>query len=386
MIMTDRIVVRDYTLTGEGYLHVKATLSRTGIQDYYGWEISEEPSDKVFRVYRPAEEVFAKEALASFHLRPVTDGHPFDGVNAETWRKEAVGVIGSDTRQDGGHMAATLLITDAMICNRIQRDGSVELSCGYSCDLIMDGGVTETGETYDAKQTNIRGNHVAIVEQGRCGPSCKAGGDQMPNLTDCSGKSRCQCQRNPDTKGQDEMTTKTVTIDGKQLEVTADVAAVIEGLQAKIAADEKSYGKLRDASAQLAEIVEKNTKVKTDELAAKDAEIADLKSKIPTADQIAATAIELAGVIADAKAIAPDLDTKGKAADAVRSDAVKFALGDKAASLDGKSADYITATFDRLVEAAKSSDGNAPLRVGGDSKPSAAKTYSDNLVNAWKGA
>lgn len=550
MRFADRIAVKDFALTGEGYLRVRATLSRTGIQDYYGWELGKTEAEwgRVFKVYRPADEVFSGDALASFRLRPITDGHPYDGVNAETWRKEAVGVVGEDTRRDGIHMAATLLITDAKISNRVQRKGSVELSCGYDCDLDETPGLTADGEAYDAVQRNIRGNHVAIVDQGRCGPSCATGNDgstgspkivmllaskdtqralaawcdaagfdrstthggnkinpadfdfhvtviatanavtvptgehtipgielaatgfgvlgtngdipvmnldaggvlgdmrkhyvsayravptfadfkphvslsyswsgspaidglrvpdgplvfdrivvdefdapkpkadAMPSLTDCPGNSRCQCQRtpSPDTKGQDAMTTKTVTVDGKQLEVTADVAAVIEGLQAKIADGSTSYGKLKDAAGQLAEIVEKHTKTKADEIAAKDAEIADLKAKVPTADQIAAIAADLANVIADAKSLAPDLDTKGKTADAIRTEAVRAVMGDKASTMDGKSADYIAATFDRLVESAKDG-GNAPLTIKGvDRAADAYATYCKNLDSGWK--
>ena len=397
MRIVDRIAVTDMVMTGEGYLRVAAKLSRTGIQDYYGWEIGRQDKgewDRVYRIYRDPAEVFSPDALASFGLKPITDGHPVASVTAETWAKEAKGIIADDVRRDGDHMAATLLLTDAEIINRTQRKGgTVELSCGYDCDLDMSAGVTDAGETYDGRQTNIRGNHVAIVDQGRCGSSCatSSGADTMPKLTDCPGNPRCQCQStpaNPDsTKGQDAMSNKTVTIDVKQLEVTADVAAVIEGLQAKVAHGDK----VKDAAMQLAEIVERHTSVKAAEIAAKDAEIADLKGKLPTADQIAATATELASVMADAKSIAPDLDTKGQTADAIRLAAAKVAMGDKAAALDGKSADYVAATFDRLVDAAKSGSGSDPLRDGfkaGSGAKDAAphKTYLDSLANAWKGA
>lgn len=391
MRFTDRIAVSDLQMTGEGYLRASARLSRTGIQDYMGYECGKAGDDatRVFRIYRPSDEVFAPETLASFRLKPVTDAHPIDNVTAKTWRKEAVGIVGEDVRQEGEHTAATLLITDADIANRIQRNGSVELSCGYDCDLDETPGVTDAGESYDAVQRNIRGNHVAIVEQGRCGPSCKVGADAMPKMTDCPGNSRCQCQRTPDTKGQDDMTTKTVTVDGKQLEVTADVAAVIEGMQAKIAQGEKDYGNLKDAAGSLAEIVERHTKVKADEIAAKDAEIADLKAKVPTADQLQAMADERASVIADAKTIAPDIVASGKALDAIRKEAVGIALGNDAKALDGKSADYIAATFDRLVLAAKDAASDpvtAAFKSGTrDAKISPRDAYLARTANAWKG-
>ena len=44
------------------------------------------------------------------------------------------------------------------------KDGrSRELSCGYYCDLDETPGEYE-GQRYDARQRNIRGNHLALVE------------------------------------------------------------------------------------------------------------------------------------------------------------------------------------------------------------------------------
>lgn len=211
----------------------------------------------------------------------------------------------------------------------------------------------------------------------------------MPQFRDCGGNSRCGCQRNNDPKGQD-MTTKTVTVDGKQFQVTADVAAVIEGLQAKIADGNASYDKLKDASAQLAEIVERHNGATAETIAAKDAEIEELKARVPTADQLQALADERASVIADAKSIAPDLDPKGKGLADIRKEASAVALGDDAASLEGKSDDYIVATFDRLVAAAKNSAVDpvtAAFKSGAkDAKVSPRDAYLARTANAWKGA
>ncbi len=172
MRLNDVVTISDFSMTPEGYMHARARLSRTGIQEYFGFEIGAEDSDRTYRVYRPASEVFDDTALASFLGKPVTDGHPWDGVTASNWRQEAVGIVQNDVRQDGEHVAASLMINDAEIANRIQRTGAVELSCGYDSELVWGPGVTEHGETYDAYQRNIRGNHVAVVEKGRCGASC----------------------------------------------------------------------------------------------------------------------------------------------------------------------------------------------------------------------
>ncbi|MDD0873422.1 DUF2213 domain-containing protein, partial [Xylella fastidiosa] len=71
--------------TPEGYLIVPARFARTGIQHYAAHELGLSGADpqRVIRVYRPPEEVFAAEAIASFDGRPITDEHPDEEVTAE---------------------------------------------------------------------------------------------------------------------------------------------------------------------------------------------------------------------------------------------------------------------------------------------------------------
>lgn len=387
MLIFDRVSLGDAVLTPEGYLRVPARISRTGLQDYYGWEIGQEPADRLFKVYRPADEVFAQEALDSIQLKPVTDNHPWDGVDASTWKERAVGIVGQDVTRDGDHVKATLLLTDANAINKVQR-GVVELSAGYSSELLVEPGTTDAGETYDAKQTAIRVNHVAIVEQGRCGPTCRVGADHMPMTTDCNGNSRCKCQRTPQPpKGQDM--TKTVTVDGKQIEVTADVASVIEALQAKVTAADEKYSALVDTSKQLADIVEAHNAVKASEVAAKDAKIAELEKKVPTADELDRLATERAALVSDAKLIVSDLDPIGKDTAAIKAEAVKAKLGD--AAVEGKSADYVAAAFDMLVATAKAEPAD-PIRDAfksgtTDNKANPRDKYLADTASAWqKGA
>lgn len=183
---------------------------------------------------------------------------------------------------------------------------------------------------------------------------------------------------------------KTVTVDGKQIEVTADVAAVIEGLQAKVTAADEKYGKLADTSKQLADIVEAHNKIKADEIAAKDAKIGDLEKQVPTADALQQLADERASLIADVKLVAADIDCKGKDAATIKKEAVTAHYGD-AAKIDGKSDEYVSAVFDVLVQSAKDGNTTDPIRdtiKGGDTgkKVSPRDAYLADLGNAWKGA
>jgi hypothetical protein len=90
-------------------------------------------------------------------------------VDGSNWRRLAVGHVGDDPRRadDGKHVAASVWIQDAKAQQRI-RDGELqELSVGYSAALDETSGTSPDGEHYDAKQTEIRGNHVALLKAGQ---------------------------------------------------------------------------------------------------------------------------------------------------------------------------------------------------------------------------
>ena len=57
-------------------------------------------------------------------------------------------------------MLGTLVITDAKTIEEIEEGKHTDLSCGYDCDI---------DDSENPQQKNIRGNHVALCEQGRAG-------------------------------------------------------------------------------------------------------------------------------------------------------------------------------------------------------------------------
>lgn len=82
-----------------------------------------------------------------------------------------MGHVSNDVRQDGDHVASTLLIQAGSMIRQIEARRRSELSCGYDCDLEFTPGVTSQGEIYDAIQRGILYNHVAIGPEnwGRAG-------------------------------------------------------------------------------------------------------------------------------------------------------------------------------------------------------------------------
>lgn len=152
--------------TPEGYLIcTDAVLSRTGKQEYRRCELFGDACndpDKMINVERTSDEVFSDKAMSSFENKPICIQHPDVDVNSENYNELAVGFVrdiykGFDNGQPV--MLGTLVITNKEAVDDIESGKYKELSCGYDCDISED----------DLTQRNIRGNHVALCEQGRAG-------------------------------------------------------------------------------------------------------------------------------------------------------------------------------------------------------------------------
>ena len=157
------------SLTPEGFLLCEdVPLARTGELVYVEGEVPlEAGSDGVIHVERYPEDVFAPEAIASFAGKPVTSDHPSEEVTPENWKKYAVGTLQNPRQGEGAFadcLMADLLITDAAAIQEV-RDGKREVSCGYEAEY-------EQVSPGRGIQRQIVGNHVALVDQGRCGPRC----------------------------------------------------------------------------------------------------------------------------------------------------------------------------------------------------------------------
>jgi len=147
-----------------GFVRAEGYLTRSGIFVY------RDAQGKTVRELRTPDEVMSRETVDSFALVPVTNDHPPELLTADNAKQYAVGAVSEQVQPDGDKLRASLMITDAKTIEAVQ-GGKVELSCGYTADVVTESG-TWNGQRYDARQTNIRGNHVAIVDVGRAGPEC----------------------------------------------------------------------------------------------------------------------------------------------------------------------------------------------------------------------
>lgn len=150
--------------TPEGYLVcVDSVLARTGKQTYRRNELFHDGDETEIDVDRTPEEVFSEATLASFENKPVTVEHPDEDVNVYNYKDYAVGFVRDVKRgiSDGQDVIlGTLVITDADTIEEIENGEHTDLSCGYDCDILDEENPT---------QRNIRGNHVALCQQGRAG-------------------------------------------------------------------------------------------------------------------------------------------------------------------------------------------------------------------------
>lgn len=151
--------------TPEGYLIcTDAILARTGKQTYRKNEIFKDSDDETeIEVDRTEDEVFSPQTLASFENKPVTVEHPDEDVNVHNYKEYAVGFVRDVHRGevDGQPVIlGNLVITDEQTIQEIENGEHTDLSCGYDCDIA---------DEANPCQRNIRGNHVALCEQGRAG-------------------------------------------------------------------------------------------------------------------------------------------------------------------------------------------------------------------------
>ncbi|RYC29288.1 DUF2213 domain-containing protein [Lichenibacterium minor] len=326
MLIHDRATPLARRRTPEGFLEMRARIGRAGLHDYRAGEVGGPPGvapDTPVRVYRPPEEVFAPASMASFAGKPVTLDHPAAMVDSGNWRDHAVGHSGQGVVRDGDHVAADLFIADADAV--VRAEAGAELSNGYWADFDFTPGVTPEGEPYDAVQRNIRGNHVALVDQGRCGASCA-----VPPGTGDAAASAAVVDCSP-----------------------ADAALVV-----RLRAD----------------------------LQARDGEIAALRARAAAdARNLDRRAAERAAVLDAARRIlGPGFEAAGLDLDEIRRAALVAALG--ADAVRGRGDGYVAAAFDTLAALPGArADRVAAHVAAGDDRPFAAlQARNAALAGAWK--
>ncbi|HAV5374546.1 TPA: DUF2213 domain-containing protein [Acinetobacter baumannii] len=163
--------------TPEGYLLCRdVPLARIGKLLYSDGEVPVTADNSGLIIIERGEDVlFDPRTIASFEGKPVTNDHPKGWVTPENWKKLSNGTAHDVRRgedEDSDCLVADLLITDKDMIDAVMK-GKVEISLGYDADYTE----ISVGKGI---QTNIFGNHIALVKKGRCGSRCKIGDSFMP--------------------------------------------------------------------------------------------------------------------------------------------------------------------------------------------------------------
>lgn len=320
MLVKDRLTIHDKHRTTDGYLVTEARFARSGIYEYAGRDVGK-PEMETVRVYRPEDEVFSADAMASFAHKPITNDHPADNVNASTWKRDAVGFTDGRVARDGDFVVIPMMVADAAAIDDVD-GGKVELSAGYTCDMEFIDGATDDGSQYDAVMRNIRGNHIALVDKGRAGSECRVGDSfERPQ--------------------ENTMQLKKVIVDGFEVETTDAGATAIATLQDKLAAEIKA--RTDAAAAHATALAAKDT-----ELAAKDTEIEKLQGQVLDAAALDKRVADRAVLVNNASKLVADFDAKGKTDAEIKRAVVQAKCGD--AAVTDRSDAYIDARFDGLLE------------------------------------
>ena len=309
--------------TKEGYLRGDAVITRTGVFTY------RTADGKARRELRHPDDVFNADALASLRNIPITNNHPSERVLVGNSKELSVGFTGENVRQDGSYVVAPVNITtkDGI---EAAKSGKNQLSVGYDVTLIEQSG-TYNGERYDARQTEIRGNHLALCEMARAGSiaSFKLDADdaiQDDFLTD---------EKKEEIIMVDKMTV--VKLDNIDYQAAPEVANALARCDAVIADKDKS---LKDMQARLDALAgEKDALTQEVEKLQKR----DLKEDIAEAVKARVALIEQVKDILkeDNLAELSDADIKKKVITKLSTKEVKF---------DAVSEDYINARFDAILE------------------------------------
>lgn len=177
-----------------GFLMVdKSPILRAGILEYFGSELLPEGQDKVdgvavdpakiYKVMIPEEEI--EKAKDTFKLLPILDDHTWMGDEGEDPKDHQVGSTGEDVSVENGMLMLPLKFTGKKIVEEVESHDKEELSASYYNRFEK-----SSSKDYDFIARDLKGNHLALVDKGRCGSAVRVLNSTTIGVDEMAGKAK----------------------------------------------------------------------------------------------------------------------------------------------------------------------------------------------------
>lgn len=335
-----------------GFLVDRPIVARIGAQEYstpYGKRVE----------FRPSSEVFKGDSLQSFAGKPLTIGHVT--VTPQNATDVVVGTCaGAGVRNGIGVEVPVSVYAESAIAKAKSKE-TAELSVGYTSEDIEESGwgSNETGEyifekdlkqdeqppegwvKFDALQTNIKVNHIAMVFKGRAGIAKL----NLDSIQELPYDSDVQLTK-------EDLKMFKIKVDSVDVEVPEVVVSHVAKLQAEIA---QAQGKADGLEAERDVL-----KVKVDGMQAEiDSAVEKVKADMEAHAEIVALGSEL-GIKCDG------LDSKQ-----IKAEYVKLVFGN---DVSAKSDAYIDNAFDMAKESDKMSAQRLAIHGDANKKDDTAES------------
>jgi uncharacterized protein len=354
-----------------GFLKVPVRATRTGVFRYL------KADGSVFREYRPPEEVFKEDSVESLAGVPLTNRHPHVLVDAQNAKKFMVGFTSDKVDKNEPFVETSVTITDAKTIDEVENKGLREVSCGYTCELEMNAGVTPSGEHFDAIQRNIVYNHLAVVDRGRAGKEVRLRMDSNSAILDEDDKNK----DNPSQSTNKGGIMAKIKLDGVEYECEGSLATAVnsalkqtkkdsfnEGVESTKESTTALQAKVDEKDAKIDTLTEENKKLKEEKI-----DDAGIHAKVVERAKLTNEAGEVLGD----KVVMDEMSNLE----------IKKAVVEKKCpelKLDEKSDVYVEARYDAIMETLKAEKNDNSKKVKKAMGDNVDKNDNDDEPNADK--
>jgi len=163
--------------TEDGFLRCRARVLREGIMPYRREEFEQPLPDEIkidpVMMLVNMDSMSSADSLRSLEGAAVVVG-AHEWVTPDNFRSVAHGHVAGAPRVEGPFLEVDLVVTDPSAIQRIEAGELPEVSAAYHAATVFDPGEWD-GNRYDAKQVQLRYNHIAVIPagEGRAGTDVK---------------------------------------------------------------------------------------------------------------------------------------------------------------------------------------------------------------------